>query len=115
MLPQEGDTTRSRAKQQEHDEERREARETYHRPRKGSVQAYLKDRPGREDRRGGAGSSRETAIPSEARLPVPRPPVGSRVRHAVRGEGTVTEHMADGRTRVEFDSGDAHQHFYECA
>ena len=39
-----------------------------------------------------------------------KPAVGSRVRHAVRGEGTVAEHLADGRTRVEFDSGDAHRY-----
>ena len=40
-----------------------------------------------------------------------KPPVGSRVRHADRGEGTVVEHMADGRTRVEFDSGESHRYF----
>ena len=38
------------------------------------------------------------------------PAVGSRVRHAIRGEGTVVEHMDDGRTRVEFADGDVHRY-----
>jgi len=36
--------------------------------------------------------------------------VGDRVRHGLRGIGTVTEHMADGRTRVLFDSGEEHKY-----
>ena len=36
--------------------------------------------------------------------------VGDRVKHSQRGEGTVTELMADGRTRVKFDSGEEHRY-----
>ena len=57
-------------------------------------------------------SSKARAIPQMARLPGPeRPGVGSRVRHAVRGEGTVMEHLEDGRTLVEFDSGESHRYY----
>ena len=64
----------------------------------------------REDSRGV--SSKARAIPQMARLPGPeKPGVGSRVRHAARGEGTVTEHMEDGRTLVEFDSGESHRYY----
>ena len=35
---------------------------------------------------------------------------GARVRHVTRGPGTVTELMADGRTRVLFDDGDEHRY-----
>ena len=36
--------------------------------------------------------------------------VGERVRHAQHGDGTVEEHMSDGRTRIKFDSGDEHRY-----
>ena len=36
--------------------------------------------------------------------------LGTRVRHVFRGNGVVTELMADGRTRVKFDDGDEHRY-----
>ena len=36
--------------------------------------------------------------------------VGTRVVHESRGAGTVTDLMADGRTRVAFDSGEEHRY-----
>ena len=33
------------------------------------------------------------------------------MKHAVRGEGTVMEHLEDGRTLVEFDSGESHRYY----
>ena len=36
--------------------------------------------------------------------------VGTRVRHVTRGTGVVTEHMQDGRTRVQFDTGEEHRY-----
>ena len=36
--------------------------------------------------------------------------VGARVKHSIRGVGTVTEHMEDGRTRIVFDSGEEHRY-----
>ena len=36
--------------------------------------------------------------------------VGTRVRHVTRGAGTVSDHMADGRTRVAFDNGQVHRY-----
>lgn len=36
-------------------------------------------------------------------------PLHARVRHLLRGLGTVTELMEDGRTRVRFDSGEEHR------
>ena len=38
-------------------------------------------------------------------------PVGARVRHATRGPGVVVELMADGRTRIAFDSGEVHRYW----
>ena len=35
---------------------------------------------------------------------------GTRVKHPTRGEGIVAELMGDGRTRVKFDNGEAHQY-----
>ena len=37
-------------------------------------------------------------------------PLGGRVVHKVHGTGTVMEHMADGRTRVLFDTGAEHRY-----
>ncbi len=36
--------------------------------------------------------------------------VGARVEHERRGSGTVTEVMADGRTKVDYDSGESHRY-----
>ena len=36
--------------------------------------------------------------------------VGARVEHPVRGVGTVTGHLEDGRTLVKFDSGERHRY-----
>ena len=36
--------------------------------------------------------------------------LGSRISHPTRGLGTVTEHMADGRTKVKFAAGDEHRY-----
>ena len=38
---------------------------------------------------------------------------GARVQHRERGAGTVVERMADGRTKVAFDSGESHRYARE--
>ena len=45
------------------------------------------------------------AVPSEFRFEL-----GSRLTHSVRGPGTVTELMTDGRIRVAFDDGEEHRY-----
>lgn len=49
--------------------------------------------------------------PLAKQLPVPPlPDVGMRVEHPSRGSGVIAEHMEDGRTRIDFDSGESHRH-----
>lgn len=55
-----------------------------------------------------AGDFSSDSVP---RLPVPsRPDVGQRIEHPLRGPGVIAEILDDGRTRVDFDSGQTHRY-----
>jgi hypothetical protein len=89
--------------------------ESRKRIRKNSLTAAddYEDRHGDKSHPGYSGTERGRPRHEERpakQLPVPTlPDVGTRVEHPSRGSGVIAEHLEDGRTRVDFDSGESHR------